>query len=123
MNLKKLLLILTPLALSGCALLTPAPRQIEVKTVEVQRIVPLQPSPKPLKLNDVTWYVVTADNYQEFKEKFEKENGNFVFYAISVPDYENMALNMAELKRYILQQKQIVIYYEKAVSPAQEQKK
>jgi hypothetical protein len=30
---------------------------------------------------------------------------------------------MAELKRYILQQKQIVIYYEKAVSPAQEQKK
>jgi leucyl aminopeptidase (aminopeptidase T) len=121
MSLKKSLLILAPLVLSGCAMLTPAPKQIEVKTVEVQRVIPLQPAPKPLKMNDITWYVVTAENYQEFKERFEKENGNFVFYAISVPDYENMALNMAELKRYILQQKQIVIYYEKAVSPEPKQ--
>lgn len=85
--------------------------------------MPLQPAPKPLKLNDISWYVVTAENFQEFKERFEKENGNFVFYAISVPDYENIALNMAEMKRYVLQQQQIIIYYEKAVSPKQEQPK
>ena len=28
-----------------------------------------------------------------------------------------MALNMAELKRYIEQQKQVIVYYEEAVKP------
>jgi hypothetical protein len=31
-------------------------------------------------------------------------------------DYENLALNIAELRRYINQQKNIIIYYEKAVT-------
>jgi hypothetical protein len=32
-------------------------------------------------------------------------------------DYETLALNMAELKRFIQQQKQLIVYYEKAVKP------
>jgi hypothetical protein len=28
-------------------------------------------------------------------------------------DYENLALNIADLKRYINQQKEIIVYYEK----------
>jgi|TARA_B100001287_G_C22662428_1_gene521064 hypothetical protein len=31
-------------------------------------------------------------------------------------DYENLALNIAELRRYINQQKQIIVYYEEAVT-------
>ena len=54
---------------------------------------------------------------QAFKKRFEKENGDLLFYALSVRDYENIALNMADIKRYIEQQKQIIIYYEKAVTP------
>ena len=46
-----------------------------------------------------------------------EENADFLFYALSVRDYETLAINMAEIKRYILQQKQIIIYYEKAVAP------
>jgi len=37
--------------------------------------------------------------------------------AFSVKDYENLALNISELRRYIGQQKEIIIYYEEAVSP------
>tara|TARA_R100000544_G_scaffold27374_1_gene14248 strand:- start:683 stop:835 length:153 start_codon:yes stop_codon:yes gene_type:complete len=40
-----------------------------------------------------------------------------LFYAISVRDYETLALNMAEIKRFIEQQKQLIVYYEKAVAP------
>tara|TARA_R110002012_G_scaffold271673_2_gene456872 strand:+ start:673 stop:801 length:129 start_codon:yes stop_codon:yes gene_type:complete len=36
---------------------------------------------------------------------------------MSVRDYETLALNMADIKRYIEQQKEIIIYYEKAVAP------
>ena len=51
--------------------------------------------------------------------RFEKENGEFLFYAISVRDNETIALNMSDLKRFIEQQKQIIIYYEDAVKPKQ----
>jgi leucyl aminopeptidase (aminopeptidase T) len=60
---------------------------------------------------------VTEDTFKQFKTRFTKENGDFLFYAISVRDYETLALNMAEIKRYLQQQKQIIIYYEAAVKP------
>ena len=64
------------------------------------------------------WWVVTEENFQEFKKKFEEENGDpLVAYVLSVRDYETLALNMAEIKRYIEQQKEIIIYYEEAVKP------
>ena len=68
-------------------------------------------------MGDVHFYIVTEDTFDEFKERFVKEQGDVLFYAISVRDYETIALNMAELKRYIEQQQLIIIYYEKAVTP------
>ena len=90
---------------------------VEVKTVEVERKIPLQTRPSPVRLNDIHFYVVTEQNFEEFKNKFIKENGDLVGYVLSVRDYETIAYNMAELKRFIDQQKQIIIYYEKAVKP------
>ena len=102
---------------SGCSLVQ-REKEVIVQTVEVEKQIPLQLQPKPLQFNDAYWHVVTEANFDEFIEKFKKENGNaWVFYAISVRSYESMALNMAELKRYIEQQKQIIIYYEEAVKP------
>ena len=76
------------------------------------------------------FWIVTEQNFEEFKKKFAEKNGSFLFYSISVRDYENLALNMAEIKRYIEQQKEIVIYYEDAITfqqtgkkPKQEDKK
>ena len=68
-------------------------------------------------MSNIYFYVVTEDTFEAFKKRFEKENGDFLFYAISVRDYETLALNMAELKRFLQQQKQIIIYDEKAVKP------
>jgi len=68
-------------------------------------------------LNDVTIYVVSKSNYEDFVAEFEKKNGGDAYIAISIKDYENLSLNFAELRRYIEQQKQIIIYYENAVKP------
>lgn len=72
-------------------------------------------------LNDVKWYVVTEKNLQEFLEQFAKDNGSVAFMAISVQGYENISLNVQELRRYILQQKAIIVYYENAVQNPVEQ--
>ena len=115
-------LLLLTLLLSSCGYLRKPEKEIVVKTVEVQKIIPIQPQPKPVDMIDVKFYVVTEENYAEFKEKFMKTNNDYVFYAVSVHDYENLAFNMAELYRYIRQQKEIMIYYEKAVEVKPEEK-
>ena len=115
-------LLLLTLLLSSCGYIRKPEKEIVVKTIEVQKIVPIQPQPKAVDMIDVKFYVVTEENYEEFKEKFMKTNNDYVFYAVSVHDYENLAFNMAELYRYIRQQKEIIIYYEKAVKVKPEEK-
>jgi len=114
-------LLLLLLLLSSCSTWDKLTR-IEVQTIEVQRNIPIQNRPTRLELNNIKWFVVTDQNFEEFKEKFIKQNDEFLFFAISVRDYETLALNMAEIKRYVIQQKRIIIYYEKALSPKEEEK-
>ena len=83
-------------------------------------MVPLVGKPKPVQMNDVKIYVVTEENYEEFLEEFNAKNGKTAWIAISVKDYENLSLNFAELRRYIEQQKEIIVYYEDAVTPKEE---
>ena len=118
------LVLLLPLLLlsSGCSSWREV-LPVEIKTVEVERKIPTQKRPRAVKMNDVYFYVVTEENFAAFKERFQKENGDLLFYALSVRDYETIALNMAELKRFIDQQQQIIVYYEKAVAPKEKKEK
>ena len=104
-------------SLTACSLFS-KPEKVVVTQVEyVERTIPLQPRPKPISLYDLDFYAVTEENLDEFLERFEKENGDIVFFAISVPDYENISLNMGELRRFIEQQKSIILYYEENANP------
>ena len=114
-------LLLLLLLLSSCSTWDKLTR-IEVQTIEVERNIPIQNRPSRLELDNIKWFVVTDQNFEEFKEKYIKQNGEFLFFALSVRDYETLALNMADIKRYVIQQKQIIIYYEKALSPKEEEK-
>jgi|TARA_R100000030_G_scaffold12493_3_gene8347 uncharacterized protein YecE (DUF72 family) len=72
--------------------------------------------PRAVDLKEPYWYVVSEKNLDEFLERVEKEHGNVVFVAMSVPDYELMAYNMQELKRYIKELKEVVVYYRKVTT-------
>ena len=103
------------LFLTGCSSLRlPA----EIKTVtKIEKVtIPTVAQPKPVQLNDVRVYVVNEEIYEEFVKEFTEENGELAFVALSMKDYENLALNIAELRRYINQQKNIIVYYEDAVT-------
>src|SRR6056300_1356511 len=111
-------LSLTLMLTSGCSLLRPEPKIVTV-TNTVKTTVPIVAQPKAVRLNDVKIYVVSKENYEEFVKEFEAKNGADAYIAISVKDYENLSLNFAELRRYIEQQKQIILYYEEAVKPSE----
>lgn len=110
-----LLSILLATNLAGCGLLQQQPEKVVTVTKVVPNILNKTGRPKPVTLNDINFKVVTEENFDQFKEEFIKENGALVFYAMTVRDYESMAMNLAEIRRYLLQQKQIIIYYEKMV--------
>ena len=116
-------LLLLSLLLSSCSSWNPL-KTVEVKTVQVERQIPTQNRPPQIQLNtNMKWWVVTEENFKEFKAAFQKENGDpLVAYVISVKDYETLALNMAEIKRYIEQQKSIIVYYEEAIKPQVKEK-
>lgn len=61
---------------------------------------------------DVEWFVVNEDNLEEAIERIKEAGGVAVFMAITPKGYENLSLGIADLRRYILQQKEIIAYYE-----------
>jgi len=105
------------LTLTGCGILSKPEPKIVTVTNTVKTTVPIVARPKAVNLNDVKIYVVTKENIDQFEQDFIKKNGSLVYIAISIKDYENLSLNFAELRRYIEQQQQIIVYYEEAVRP------
>ena len=106
--------------LAGCSMLQreplPAPEPIiktvtEYKTLEIYQ----PPLPKAIDMQDVEFFVITEKNFEEQVAKLEKmQDGTYVLFGLTPQDYENMAYNLQELRRYIRQQKEIIIYYRQA---------
>ena len=116
MNLR-ILLILLLATCNGCALLGSDPYVPEVKPVEVVTItkpaaVYHPPLPNKVNTKPVEWTVLTPTIMSEYLIDLEKgEAPTNVYYGISPTGYENLSVNMAELKRYIRQVLSIINYF------------
>ena len=115
------MILLTSLTLMGCSRILPAKVVTVTKVVNTE--IPIVARPKQDQLNDIKIYVVSKVNYNQFIKSYEKKNGADSYIALSEKDYENLSLNFAELRRYIEQQKQIIVYYEKAIAPEKKEEK
>ena len=111
------------LVLSSCgsiSALKPEP-QVVVQTEYIERNVPIQQRPTPVEMPNVEWYVVNSDNIDQFLERIKNDVGEVVFIAVTPKGYENLALGIAELRRFILQQREIIVYYEQQLAPKEEE--
>ena len=108
------------LTMTGCSFLSKPEEVVVTRTVVESYDIPLKAAPRPISMTDVRWYTVTTDNIDEFEANFENSNGDLVFFAISVPHYENLSLNLADIRRFIEQQKAIIVYYEDQIRESQE---
>ena len=106
---------MTLMMVFSCSLL-PSRQQVEVISKPIDRSFAQPVMPREIDLKEPYWYVVSDKNLEEFLSRIEKEHGQVVFFAMSVPDYEIMAYNMQELKRYINELKQVVVYYKKVTT-------
>jgi hypothetical protein len=122
-----LLIIPATLLISGCSSLLLGAVGMGEKVVVtdskyVKQSIPIQERPKPVDFPDTQWYVVNESNLDEFLKQMDKEAGDTVFFAITPKGYENLAIGVGELRRYILQQKEIILYYESAIRGDDEKK-
>jgi len=92
----------------SCSLI---PKQVDVISKPVERKIVQPILPREIDLKEPFWFVVSELNVDEFLERVKKEEGRIVFVAMSIPDYELMAYNMQEIKRYITELKDVVVYY------------
>ena len=116
---------LTILLSSGCGILprvdyTPPP-PVEVIATEIKLEIYQPPLPQEITMQDVTWFVITKDNMEEAIGRVEKLlDGEFVVIALTPLGYESMAYNLQEIRRFIRQQKEIILYYREATDAADE---
>lgn len=114
MNVHRLLILLTPLLISGCSIFgwkSVEPITINKKAQERQKLN--LPEPAPLKPSAPKWIVVTPENADKVWKQLEKENVDVVLFALTDEGYEELAINMAELRNYINTQRQILLQYKK----------
>ena len=94
---------------SSCSLIPTKQVEVVAKPMERQIVQPIMP--REIDLKEVRWLTITPENFQEQFKVIEEQEGELVFLAMTVPDYEVMAYNMQELKRYITELKDVVVYY------------
>ena len=129
---KNLWMLMTlSLLLQGCQLMPrlewgPKPEiiQPEPQIVTVTEKVPLRiyqpPLPQEIDLLNVNFFVITEDNLEEQIKKIEKMlDGQFVVFALTPDGYEKMAENFQEVRRYVRQQKELILYYREATSESE----
>ena len=111
--------VLTIIVSSGCSILpkteyTPPP-PVKVITEEVKTEIYHPRLPDEIELEDLKFFIINKDNYdQKVKEVEELLGGNFAVFALTPSGYESMAYNLQEIRRFIRQQKEIILYYRKA---------
>jgi|TARA_R100000908_G_scaffold47782_1_gene23639 arginine/lysine/ornithine decarboxylase len=77
--------------------------------------------PREIDLKQPEWIAVTPENWEDQLAKIEEQEGELVFLAMTIPDYEIMAYNMQEIKRYITELKDVVVYYRKVTTKKEEE--
>lgn len=95
------------IALTGCASI---PSTLVTVCEPIPRIDP--PMPEPVILNAPEFYVVSSENVDSFNVRI-KEDSNGVFYAITPVGYTILAQNVQELRRYIRELQQVIVYYKR----------
>lgn len=115
------ILIILPLLLSGCASLNlfgEDVKPVEVVTKEIERTPLNLRDPKPIKMQDVTWVVVTPENIDEVWAKLEESGTDQVLFGLTDEGYESLAINMANIRNLVNEQRIIIMKYKEYYEPA-----
>ena len=116
------LFVMLIILLTSCSFM-PREKQIEVVTKQIEKPKLNIEQVEPLDLKPVKWIVVTKENAEQIFTNLENKGKSIALFALDTDTYEVLSLNMEELKRYILTQKEVLIKYKEYYEPKDKEDK
>tara|TARA_R100000426_G_scaffold51482_1_gene37562 strand:- start:52 stop:426 length:375 start_codon:yes stop_codon:yes gene_type:complete len=113
-----LLLVVVLLIFSSCSTFK-SEKQVEVITQEIEKPKLNLDVVEPLDLKPIKWIVITRENVAQVFSEIEQEGKSVALFALDTDTYEILAINMEDIKRYILTQNQILIKYKEYYEPVE----
>ncbi|MCK5606299.1 hypothetical protein KAR91_30645 [Candidatus Pacearchaeota archaeon] len=107
-------LLLIILLTSGCF----GSKIVDIKADPVERTIIHPPLAAQLSMRNVEWTVFNREKIEKLLADYPDQE--VVLFALSAKGYENLSLNMAEIIRYLKEQKNVIIYYRGAFLTAKE---
>ena len=117
----KYLILSSVIALSGCStlgnLFSDPPAVPEVAPVEIVTITEPAPMyhptlPEAVNPAEIEWVVLNPSVMREYIDNYDEGNAPaLAYYALTSQAYENLANNLADIRRYIRQSLNIIKYY------------
>jgi len=114
-------------SLSGCAnfknLFGTTEKPLEVVTKPLERTPLDLAMPDPIKSRNIAWIVVTPENVDEIFKQMESKGQNLVLFALTDDGYQELAINMVDIRNFINSQRNIIIRYKDYYEPKKDSPK
>ena len=117
----KLLILSSILLLSGCSTLgglfggspaVPVVAPVEIVTITEPAPMYHPPLPEGLTPAEIEWIVLNPSIMREYIQNYDAGDAPAVaYYGLTSQAYENLANNLADIRRYIRQNLNIIQYY------------
>ena len=110
--------------LQGCALMGwKAIEGIEIKKKAVDRTPLNLADPQPLKPTAPQWRVITPENQAQIFAELKSKNIDQVLFALTDDGYEELSVDIAQIRALIAQQRDIIIKYREYYEPKKTEEK
>lgn len=98
------------LLVSGCGGTT---KTITVAAAPLERPALVVQRPDPVRLREVKWVVITPENVDAVLADLSANGQEQVLISLSPKGYENLAVNISDLRAYIEQQNEVIASYDR----------
>jgi len=79
--------------------------------------------PAPITPHKIKWFIITPENADEVFKKIEAAGYDVVLFGLTDDGYEALSMNMAELRKYIFEQRKIIGAYKNYYEPNKKNEK
>jgi hypothetical protein len=95
------------MVVSGCS----SVKDLQVFTKEVERTPLNLAEPPALKMEKLDWIIINEENYAKVFADLKKKNKDVVLFGLTDDGYETLAVNFAQVRKYIILNKNILKKY------------
>lgn len=113
-HIKNILIIsLLAIIVSGCS----SVRELKIFETEVPRAPLNLPHPEAAKMEPLQWVIITSENAEEVFAKLKEQGKDHVLFGLSDKDYEFLSKNFAQIRAYMIKQRQVINEYKEYYEP------